>query len=773
MVDTTRSGGLPDADQTEQTQDGTSVSMGGRGPKATVANESVLANMERLFAQKQAQTSGFGAIMEGLKDASAWTSGGMHGPAEALALRQAAKEKQARELFDMQTQIAAQKSAIANRNAFYGAGGTGTGGAGGPAGVAGAGGGTSPGVAQGNTASGGLLGLVEDPALRAQIGATYLQDPTKAMGQLNAYLAKRAEAPDVKKKVEYAISLGYPREQALNMALVEILGPNAFKPFDVRGAGGTTQGTVAQSAGISLSGGPGVPGAPAGAPAGAPTGAAPGVGSGAPPVRSSLTGDVYVPSNARVAADANNPSGIMVSGRYAGFPTPEEGVAATQRLVGARLSQNMTPDALVGMWVTGDPRQGATVANGNYLANVRRELQQAGVQLNRDGTIPNTPAANDAITRAIIRGEAPASAVPRFLPFVGASGQAAPAQGPAPTATTPVAVPPAAPVTATPLPAAPAPAPAPTTEAPAPTTEAPAATQAPGVTPPQPFTTNVPRTAPPPVDINAPTGYNPGTPEHDAVIRMRMESQIAEERARREKEEAEERANRERQANLEADVARGAKTKEETDAGTRRASIVAAAQAAPETLGRLAEFQSLITESPNAIGSKAITGPKGITLDVLDRQKTLPMEAETLLKASMSPKDYENRRALLSLTASLALEYQRQMLQGQGQVSNYERQYAERAKGLGDENSPARNLYFAKAMEHKTRFTQDVYKGWIQYEKDMQKQGRTALYSDFEKTDYYNAPAKVYTDRLQALSGGKPMTGSANRRPLGSFETAK
>jgi len=767
MVDTTRGGGLPDVDQTEQTPDGASVSMGGKGPKATVANESVLANMERLFAQKQAQTQGFGAIMEGLKDASAWTSGGMQGPSEALALRQATKEKQARELFDMQTQIAAQKSAIARRDNFLGRSDPGAGGAsaaggtGGPAGIAGA-----PGASQGAGFVNGLVNFVDDPASRASIAEMYQHDEAGARRALNTYLFERAKAPDVKKKVEYAISLGYPREQALNMALVEILGPNAFKPFDVRGAGGTTQGTVAQSAGISLSGGPGVPGAPAGAPAGAPTGAAPGVGSGAPPVRSSLTGDVYVPSNARVAADANNPSGIMVSGRYAGFPTPEEGVAATQRLVGARLAQNMTPDALVGMWVTGDPKQGATVANGNYLANMRRELQQAGVQLNRDGTIPNTPAANDAITRAIIRGEAPASAVPRFLPFVGATGQAAPAQGPAPTATTPVAVPPAAPVTAAPLPAAPAP-------APAPTTEAPAATQAPGVTPPQPFTTNVPRTAPPPVDINAPTGYNPGTPEHDAVIRMRMESQMAEERARREKEAEEELKNRQRQADLEADVARGAITKEETDAGPRRAAIIAAAQAAPETLGRLTEFQNLITESPNAIGSKAIVGPKGVTLDILDKQKTLPIEAETALRATMSPKDYENRRALLSLTASLALEYQRQMLQGQGAVSNYERQYAERAKGLGDENSPARNLYFAKAMEHKTRFTQDVYKAWIAYEKDMQKQGRTALYSNFEKTDYYNAPAKVYTDRLQALSGGRPMTGSANRRPLGSFETAR
>jgi hypothetical protein len=282
------------------------------------------------------------------------------------------------------------------------------------------------------------------------------------------------------------------------------------------------------------------------------------------------------------------------------------------------------------------------------------------------------------------------------------------------------------------------------------------------------MTTRLPQ-APARVPLDAPTGFTPGSKEDLDAKEKRVQLQAEEERKRREAIEAEDRANRERQANLEADIAKGAKTEEEKDASKRRAAIVAAAQAAPETLGRLGEFQNLITASPNAIGSKAIVGPKGVTLDILDKQKTLPVEAETALKASMSPKDYENRRALLSLTASLALEYQRQMLQGQGQVSNYERQYAERAKGLGDENSPARNLYFAKAMEHKTRFTQDVYKGWIQYEKDMQKQGRTALYSDFEKTDYYNAPAKVYTDRLQALSGGEPMTGSANRRSLDTF----
>jgi len=208
----------------------------------------------------------------------------------------------------------------------------------------------------------------------------------------------------------------------------------------------------------------------------------------------------------------------------------------------------------------------------------------------------------------------------------------------------------------------------------------------------------------------------------------------------------------------------------EKDALTRLDSIVKGSQAAPEVLNKLTTFQDLITQSPNAIGSKAITGPKGVTLDILDKQKILPADAETALKASMSPKDYENRRKLLSLTASLALEYQRAMLQGQGAVSNYERQYAERAKGLGDENSPAVNLYFAKAMEHKTRFTQDVRKGWQQYQAEMEKQGKVPFYSKFEESKFYNAAENAYKERLESISGTKlTNTAAGKQRSLSDF----
>jgi hypothetical protein len=109
-------------------------------------------------------------------------------------------------------------------------------------------GGAAPGVAQANQYSGGLLGLVDDPGLRQSIGVTFLQDPDKAMTVLNGYLSKRAELPQIKKEVEYLISLGMPKDKALTAALTKFVGSGAFVPHDVRGTGGTKQATPLQSA---------------------------------------------------------------------------------------------------------------------------------------------------------------------------------------------------------------------------------------------------------------------------------------------------------------------------------------------------------------------------------------------------------------------------------------------------------------------------------------------------------------------------------------------
>jgi hypothetical protein len=148
-----------------------------------------------------------------------------------------------------------------------------------------------------------------------------------------------------------------------------------------------------------------------------------------------LTKGSAEPKNIRVAAEVNNPSGILVgkdkSGRpvYKEYKTPEEGVTDTQNLVdtylnnrGAMKSTKVTPENFVGMWVNGDPSTGAKVQNGAYLNKVYSELKDAGIALNKDGTIPNTPEANSAITRALITHEAGNNAS-KFLPHVGGTNQ--------------------------------------------------------------------------------------------------------------------------------------------------------------------------------------------------------------------------------------------------------------------------------------------------------------------------------------------------------------
>lgn len=126
-------------------------------------------------------------------------------------------------------------------------------------------------------------------------------------------------------------------------------------------------------------------------------------------------------SGTRYAADINNPSGLGWNGKtWKAYDTPEEGVADTQSLVTNYLTnpQRNTPQAFVGTWVNGDPTTGANVQGGAYVAGLQKELANAGVQLNPNGTIPNTPEANAAITRAIIQHESAPQHVGKFLPLV-------------------------------------------------------------------------------------------------------------------------------------------------------------------------------------------------------------------------------------------------------------------------------------------------------------------------------------------------------------------
>ena len=126
------------------------------------------------------------------------------------------------------------------------------------------------------------------------------------------------------------------------------------------------------------------------------------------------------------AADINNGTGIGYNGKgYTAYNTPQDWVQAQDRLSSTYLSGGLgkgvpaTPENYVGMWVTGDPAKGTSVQDGAYVSAVKSELSSAGVPLNSDGTIPNTPEARRAIAIAQVKHEtAPAQQAP-FLKALG------------------------------------------------------------------------------------------------------------------------------------------------------------------------------------------------------------------------------------------------------------------------------------------------------------------------------------------------------------------
>ena len=80
---------------------------------------SILENMQQMIDQRAGAQNlifsgpNYNTAMSGLKDATAWGSGGVQGPTQALAVRDEQKSKEAKELFDMRTQMASYKAAQA------------------------------------------------------------------------------------------------------------------------------------------------------------------------------------------------------------------------------------------------------------------------------------------------------------------------------------------------------------------------------------------------------------------------------------------------------------------------------------------------------------------------------------------------------------------------------------------------------------------------------------------------------------------------------------
>lgn len=134
----------------------------------------LLENMQKMIAEREQQKNSF---LESMKDATAWWSGGMAGPGEALARRAKEREEQEATTFGMKSQIAqynAQQQSAQRKQAS----------------VLAAVGGGAPGT--GGVGAGGMSTQV-DPAIANQVRTMAQSDPAAAEKFLNDHLKKMAE----------------------------------------------------------------------------------------------------------------------------------------------------------------------------------------------------------------------------------------------------------------------------------------------------------------------------------------------------------------------------------------------------------------------------------------------------------------------------------------------------------------------------------------------------------------------------------------------------
>ena len=308
MADTTS--GLDSLSADEPVAVGTVKPAAAKGPyslgTSTVASgydPELLQNMQKLIEEKQSQKNSF---MENMKDAMAWWSGGVAGPAEALANRAAEKDRQEAELFGMKSQLSQAKIGMAQANAMrdqlFGASEpTAATNAVPPSHITAGG----PTATSSMVQKGGMLGLVEDPALRQSIANQATRDPVGAQKAIQDYLAKNANKTDMIKDVQYMVQNGLIDPKLVPAAvLTKFAGAAAFVPHDVRGIGGTGQGTpfgaatgIVGGAPVTAPAGPTAPAAaipgptpspaPAAAPGGAPAAPAPQLTTPVPPAHPS------------------------------------------------------------------------------------------------------------------------------------------------------------------------------------------------------------------------------------------------------------------------------------------------------------------------------------------------------------------------------------------------------------------------------------------------------------------------------------------------------
>jgi hypothetical protein len=208
-----------------------------------------------------------------MKDALAWWSGGVAGPAEALQNRELERDRQEQELFGMKRDLSQAKVGLmmakAMDNQLFGnAANTSNTNALPPSHTAAGAPTTNSTLIQ----QGGMLGLIRDPALRESIASQAQRgDRAGAFKATQDYLAKNATDTDMIKDLRYMVDNGLIDPKLVPAAaLTKFAGAAAFVPHDVRGVGGTGQGTPFGAAtGVAGAGGNpnAIPGAPQAAPA--------------------------------------------------------------------------------------------------------------------------------------------------------------------------------------------------------------------------------------------------------------------------------------------------------------------------------------------------------------------------------------------------------------------------------------------------------------------------------------------------------------------------
>jgi len=400
VVDKTTTGGLATPTQISTTKGGAQII----NPKIASysdpeSSRAILENMQRMIEQKEKQQN---SLLSAVNLASAYGSGGTEGPQRQVQAQMAQNDAGNTEIFNMRQAIAQQKAAQRQREVFDTANQSqGWGLSGAPA----AGG--APGAAP---TTGAAPSFKPTKEIVDQFNTIRMTEGDAAANKFkNTWLQKQQElsTQHQNKLKEIGAGASENTQQVYVIDGKEVpMTPNEYKALEKTGSAppNLTPVRVATAADVAA----------------APT----------------TTGRITV------AADANNPSGIVTgkdaNGKpiYQSFKTPQEGVLKTQELINTYLTGQgpmkgvqVTPSNVVGMWAQGNPSTGSSVAEGNYLKNVLSELKSNGIQVGPNDNIPNTPEAQKALANAIIKFESGKNAS-KFLPLIGAQGATTTATAP-------------------------------------------------------------------------------------------------------------------------------------------------------------------------------------------------------------------------------------------------------------------------------------------------------------------------------------------------------